>query len=419
MIGSLSRWRHSELSLGGTRKSSARARFDHMAKIQSSLVHLGSNSRSNVLIVDDEERVVKLLAEVLRRCDYSCVGCKSGEEALALLNTEKFDVVLCDLRMPTMSGLEVLRIARAIDRRVGFVIVTGEADVHVSVRAMKEGADDYLLKPLNVDEVPQSVSQVLHRKGLEAELENYHLHLEEMVEAKTAELQRAMRSIERTYYETLQALSGALDLKDRETAGHSQRVMSFAVAMANALGSGEDQIRTIARGALLHDVGKIGVPDAILAKPGPLTASERAVMQTHVTTGYKLLNRIPFLAGAAEIVLTHHERYDGKGYPQGLRQESIPHGSRIFAVADTLDAMTSNRPYRQARTFAIARSVIIQQSGKQFDPDVVSAFVSICEREWDDLRNGKQPTTLLPNAYQQSQPSVRKGNRLQFAEASA
>jgi putative nucleotidyltransferase with HDIG domain len=265
----------------------------------------------------------------------------------------------------------------------------------VGVQAIKEGADDYLLKPLNLNTVLASVKQVLEQKKLEAALENHHLHIEKMVKQKTAQLRQAKWRIGQTYGETLQALVGAVDLRDSETAGHSERVMAYAIEIAAAMGCSEKQLITIARGALLHDIGKIGTPDSILMKPGPLTVEERLVMETHVGVGYSLLNHIAFLADAAEIVLAHHERFDGTGYPQSLSGLGIPLGARIFAVADTLDAMTSDRPYRRALTFAAAREEIMRESGRQFDPEVVSAFLSIDEGIWPELQTrGGIPKSL-------------------------
>jgi HD-GYP domain-containing protein (c-di-GMP phosphodiesterase class II) len=195
-----------------------------------------------------------------------------------------------------------------------------------------------------------------------------------------------MRRIEQTYDDTLEALAAALDLRDNETAGHSRRVTRYCLEMANAIGCSGEQLKQITRGAHLHDIGKIGIPDAILLKPGKLTAGEREVMQRHARIGYELVSRIAFLAPAAEIVLTHQERYDGTGYPQGLVGEEIPLGARIFAVADTLDAMTSDRPYRRALPFAAAQAEITRESGRQFDPEVVRVFHSISEKVWEDIR---------------------------------
>jgi HD-GYP domain-containing protein (c-di-GMP phosphodiesterase class II) len=221
---------------------------------------------------------------------------------------------------------------------------------------------------------------------MEVELDNYRQNLERMVEERTKQLEAARRRIELTYDETLEALGAALDLRDTETAGHSQRVTRYCLEMAKALRCSADQLKQIARGSYLHDIGKIGIPDSILLKEGKLTGEETQVMQTHVRIGYELVSRIAFLAGATEIVLTHQERHDGTGYPQGLVGNEIPLGARIFSVADTLDAMTSDRPYRRALPFATARDEITRESGKQFDPEVVRVFLSISEPVWESIR---------------------------------
>jgi putative nucleotidyltransferase with HDIG domain len=211
---------------------------------------------------------------------------------------------------------------------------------------MRCGADDYLVKPLRESAVLASLERALHKRQLEQQVEDYRQHLEEMVAERTGQLQAALQQIESSYEDTLQALGAAIDLRDNETAGHSQRVCHYSLEIARAIGWSEKQLGSLARGAYLHDIGKLGVPDGILLKPGPLTTEEWKLMQQHVQIGFDLLKGIPFLADAAEIVLTHHERCDGKGYPRGLKGEEILLGARIFAVADTLDAMTSDRPYR-------------------------------------------------------------------------
>jgi putative nucleotidyltransferase with HDIG domain len=199
-------------------------------------------------------------------------------------------------------------------------------------------------------------------------------------------LRKAIGTLERSYDITLEALGDALDLKDAETEGHSKRVTAFTIAIARAVGLSADQIRVIARGAFLHDIGKMAIPDAILRKPAALNPEEIAIMQEHCYRGYQMLKKIPFLAEAAEIVYSHQERFDGTGYPRGLKGDEIPLGSRLFSVADTLDAITSNRPYRAAQTLQAAREEIERWSGRQFDPDVVRTFLSMPENIWGDLR---------------------------------
>ena len=218
-----------------------------------------------------------------------------------------------------------------------------------------------------------------------------------MVAERTGQLQAALQQIERSYEDTLQALGAAIDLRDNETAGHSQRVCRYSIEIARAMGWSDKQLGTLARGAYLHDIGKLGVSDGILLKPGPLTAEERKLMQQHVQIGFDLVKHISFLADAAEIVLAHHERYDGKGYPRGLQGEEILQSVRIFAVADTLDAITSDRPYRRASSFEIARETIRHLSGSQFDSRVVSVFLSIPEETWSTIaRNQQQIAALSP-----------------------
>jgi HD-GYP domain-containing protein (c-di-GMP phosphodiesterase class II) len=226
----------------------------------------------------------------------------------------------------------------------------------------------------------------VQRKRLEQEVENYRHHLEEMVAERTQQLQVALTEIERSYGQTLEVLGEAIDLRDSQTGGHSRRVTLYSIKILRTMGGSERQLRSIAVGAWLHDIGKLAIPDAILLKPGALTEEERQIMQRHAQIGYDLVKRIPFLAEAAEIVLTHHERNDGTGYPQGLKADDIPLGARIFAVVDTVDAMTSDRPYRSALPFSEARKEIQRGSGSKYDSRVAEVFLSIPNETWGALR---------------------------------
>lgn len=342
--------------------------------------------KKRILVVDDEPSICTLLVEGLAAHGYECDSRTGGEAALRLLAAGSYDLMVSDLRMPGMTGLELLEECRKRFPEMPFLIATGEGDVRVGIEAMKKGAADYLTKPIQLDALAAAIERSIETKRMEMELSRYRQKLELMVEDRTKQLEAGRRRIELTYDETLQALGAALDLRDTETAGHSRRVTLYSLQMAKGLGCSAEQLRQIARGAYLHDIGKIGVPDSILLKPGKLTPEETRVMESHVRVGYELVSRIAFLAGAAEIVLTHQERYDGTGYPQGLIGEEIPLGARIFAVADTLDAMTSDRPYRRALPFSAAREEIIRESGRQFDPAVVAAFLSIPEEVWGGIR---------------------------------
>jgi response regulator RpfG family c-di-GMP phosphodiesterase len=327
-----------------------------------------------------------LLNAKLRSAGYESHHCTNPTDALELLSRDPFDAIISDLNMPGVSGFDLLEATRQHLPHAAFLMATGVNDISVGIAAMKKGAADYLLKPFQLDAVIVSLERALETKRLEAKLEDYRKHLEEMVERRTKQLEAALRRIELTYDETLEALGAALDLRDNETAGHSRRVTLYSLEIAKAMGCSKELSRPLTWGAFLHDIGKIGIPDSILLKAGKLTPEETAIMQTHVRIGYNLMGQIAFLAPATEIVLTHQERFDGTGYPQGLVGEEIPLGARIFAVADTLDAITSDRPYRRGRPYTVALKEIQGESGKQFDPKVVEGFLSIAEEHWERIR---------------------------------
>ena len=341
-----------------------------------------------VLIVDDEQASRKMLAVVLAQIGIHCAQAGDGQEALRILQAQEMDAVISDLRMPGMSGMELLGEVRRLYPLMVFLVVTGTDDIQVGIRAMQQGADDYLVKPTQVDPgiVSASLSRALHKKRLEHEVENYRRHLEEMVAERTQQLREALSQIERSYDHTLEVLGAAIDLRDSPTAGHSRRVCLYSIEIAKALGGLEHQLRNIAMGAWLHDIGKLAISDGILLKPGPLTDEERRVMQQHVRIGYDMVRGIPFLAEAAEIIFGHHERCDGSGYPRGIIGANIPVGARIFALADTFDAMTSDRPYRRALPFQAAREVIERGAEKHYDPQVASVFLKIPDETWHAIR---------------------------------
>jgi putative nucleotidyltransferase with HDIG domain len=343
---------------------------------------LGRPSVVRVLAVDDELAASKLIALMLSSPAFHCTTASSGEEALVALQRERFDAVISDLQMPGISGLELLTQVRRSYPHMAFLVTTGVDDLEVGVQAMRCGADDYLVKPLRESAIRVSLESALHKRQLELEVENYRQHLEEMVVERTGRLHEALHQLEKNYQSTLQALGAAIDLRDSETAGHSRRVCRYSLEIARAIGWSEKQLENLARGAYLHDIGKLGIPDRILLKPGLLTVEERKLMQRHVQIGFDVVKGIDFLSEASEIVLMHHERYDGGGYPRGLRGSEILLGARIFAIADTLDAITSDRPYRRASAFESAREIIRQCSGSQFDPLVVDVFLNVPEETW-------------------------------------
>lgn len=341
-----------------------------------------------ILVVDDEEPIREIVSSMLTNAGYKCDKAPSGMAALEVLsNGAQFELMLSDLMMANLDGIGLLERTKEKFPDMPVVMVTAVHDISVALSAIRNGAYDYLLKPFEREQLLATVRRALEHRRLKMENREYQNRLEALVDARTHQLRTAMANLERSYDITLEALGDALDLKDAETEGHSKRVTAYTIALARAIGLSADQIRVIARGAFLHDIGKMAIPDAILRKPDTLTAEEVAIMREHCYRGYQMLKKIPFLAEAAEIVYAHQERYDGTGYPRGLKGEEIPLGSRLFSVADTLDAITSDRPYRPAQSLAAARDEICRWSGRQFDPEVVKTFVSMPENIWTDLRN--------------------------------
>jgi putative nucleotidyltransferase with HDIG domain len=364
---------------------------------------------ARVLLVDDEPAALKLLCLILNTPAFHCTAANNGEEALVALQRDQFDAVISDLCMPGIGGMEVLAEARRRDPHVAFVVTTGVDDVEVGVQAMRSGADDYLVKPLTESVVLAGLDRALHRRELEQQVESYRQHLEQMVAERTVQLQTAFLQIERSYEDTLQALGAAIDLRDNETAGHSQRVCRYSLEIARAMGWSGKDLENLARGAYLHDIGKLGIPDGILLKPGPLTPDERSLMQQHAQIGFDIVKDIPFLRDAADIVLMHHERFDGGGYPRRLKGDEILPGARIFPVADTLDAVTSDRPYRRASSFEKASEIIRSEAGRQFDPEIVRVFLNVPADTWETIaKNHRQVASLSPE-LRRSQGILRLG----------
>ncbi len=340
-----------------------------------------------ILIVDDEEAIREIVHSMLTMAGYRCHQASSGIEALAVLESgEQFELMLSDLMMGEMDGIALLERTKEKYPDMPVVMVTAVHDISVALAAIRNGAYDYLLKPFEREQLLAIARRALENRRLKVENRAYQINLEALVAARTEQLRTTMADLERSYDITLEALGDALDLKDAETEGHSKRVTAFTIAMARALKLPGEKIRVIARGAFLHDIGKMAIPDSILRKPGALTQEEIAIMQEHCYRGYQMLRKIPFLSEAAEIVYAHQEKHDGTGYPRGLKGNEIPMGARLFSIADTLDAIMSDRPYRAAQPFSAARDEIVRWSGRQFDPEVVKVFLTIPESIWHDLR---------------------------------
>jgi cyclic di-GMP phosphodiesterase len=340
-----------------------------------------------ILVVDDEEPIRDIVSSMLASAHFQTRQACSGIEALALLGSgEEFDLVLSDLMMAEMDGIALLERTKERFPSVPVVMVTAVHDISVALKALRNGAYDYILKPFEREQLLATVHRALETRRLKRENDAYRTNLEELVAARTQQWKEALADLERSYDMTLEALGDALDAKDAETQNHCRRVTAFTIAIAQRMRLPKEEIKVIARGAFLHDIGKMAIPDEILKKPGKLTNDEMALMREHAYSGYKIVSKIPFLCEAAEIIYAHQEWYDGTGYPRGLKGDEIPLGARIFSIVDTLDAMRMARRYRPAQTFQAVREEIKKYSGSQFDPDIVDVFLKMPENIWEDLR---------------------------------
>src|SRR5260221_803033 len=330
----------------------------------------GRSKKPTILVVDDEINKGQILSATLKLAGFgsSFVG---SAEALEFLETRSVDAIIADLKMPGFSGVELVKKVRKDHPKLAFLLLTERGDAHVGVQAVKDGADDFLIKPIQANDMVNTIKRCLQRKRVEREVVASQKRIEQLVSKRTMQLRSTLRSVEASYESALMALASALDLRDGKTGGHSRRVCEYSVEIAKRMGCSESQLKTLSHGALLHDIGKLAIPDSILLKPGALTSDEWIVMRGHVETGHELVSRIPLLQEVADLVLTHHERFDGTGYPRKLRGEQISQCARIFAVADAFDAITTPRPYQATRPISQAVPEIRLQTGRQFDPPVV------------------------------------------------
>jgi putative nucleotidyltransferase with HDIG domain len=326
-----------------------------------------------ILIVDDEIEITEILADLLSQ-NYECIKAGSAEDALALLREGELQLVISDITMPGMSGLDMIPHVKDFSPQTVVVMISGMQTVESAIGALRLGAFDYLMKPFDLRQVEAVVKRALEHYDLVVAKQRYENHLEELVEQRTVELDRALNSLEGAYRSTLQALTAALETRDSETHGHSERVVTYSLRLGREYGLNSEEMKSLEFGALLHDIGKIGVPDSILRKPAKLTEEEWVLMREHPQHGQQILRGIEFLQGAARVVAQHHEKWDGTGYPLGLRSDDIDICARIFAVADAFDAITSDRVYRRGKPYEAAAKELDDWAGRQFDPKVVEAF---------------------------------------------
>jgi putative nucleotidyltransferase with HDIG domain len=331
----------------------------------------------------------ELINLTLSKEGFTCYQAANAEEGLEIINTHKLDLALLDIMMPGRSGIELLKDLKLVTPDTSVLMITAMNDMDTALSCIHFGAEDYITKPFNLDRVLLTVKNTLDKRRLVLENREYQANLEQKVREQTEVIRTVMGEINLAYEHTLAALIRALDAREKEVGSHSERVMAYARLLAESAGIDERQRSILAKGALLHDIGKIGVSDNILLKPGKLDPAEWDIMRQHPAVGYEILSGIRYFAGAAELVLSHHERYDGTGYPNGLRGEAIPISARIFVLVDTLDAMTSDRPYRKALSFQAVVDEVVNCSGRQFDPKLVDVFISIQKSSWEAAA-GKQ-----------------------------
>jgi putative two-component system response regulator len=322
---------------------------------------------STILIVDDEYSGRETLQSILEGEGYNLVMAENGPQAIAQAKSSLPDVILLDVMMPGMTGFEVCEKIRNDPQvaEIPIIILTALDDRDSLLRGLKAGADDFISKPFDRFELRARLIGITR-------LNRYQKLLQERENIRAAH-----KRLLDAYEATIEGWSHAMDLRDRETEGHSRRVTELTIKLAQAKGMNEEEIVHVRHGALLHDMGKIGIPDSILHKPDELTDQEWTTMRQHPKLAFDMLNSIEYLREALEIPYFHHEKWDGTGYPQGLKGEQIPIAARLFAVADVWDALTSDRPYRPAWSTQEALKYIREQSGKHFDPQVVELFFKV------------------------------------------
>jgi len=326
-----------------------------------------TGKQERILIVDDEELIRRLLHQKLSSEGYRCQKASSAAQALDKLKSNPVELVILDIKMPGKSGMELQLELRARYPDTAVIMATAIADTSTAIQCMKEGAYDYITKPFNLDKVVLSVGRALEKRRLELENKDYQQHLEQKVEEQAGKIRTS-------FINAVTALAYALEAKDIYTSGHSQRVTKISVTIARELGMPQDSIDKIRLAGLVHDIGKIGIRESVLNKPAPLTDDEFRHIKSHCQAGEHILTPIVEDKEILRAVRHHHERYDGMGYPDGLRGEQIPLGARILSVADAFDAMTSERPYRLAMSAQDACAEIERCKGTQFAPKVADAF---------------------------------------------
>lgn len=339
-----------------------------------------------VLVVDDEPTVRENLAEALTPYCSDVRSTDGLHGVLQAADSDRFDVLVADVCMPGASGLDLLALAQQLNWDCAVILMTGHAELEHVVAGVRLHAADFLLKPFGIDTLCRSVRKSYDKLLLARQHRSEREVLSAGLRERTEQLEFTQHLLSDSYRSALETLVATLEAREPQTYAHSFRVRAYALHLAGAMGYVSSELPRLAHAALLHDLGKVAVSDAVLLKPGPLNSQEFEILKSHSAIGERIVNRIGFLAGAGKIIRHHHERWDGRGYPDGISGDDIPFGSRLFAVADTLDAMTSNRCYRRALTIEDARKEIHRCGGMQFDPAIANVFLQTSSDLWIELR---------------------------------
>ncbi|MCK4510274.1 response regulator [bacterium] len=333
--------------------------------------------KASILVVDDEDFIREIICRKLGGSGFECDSAPSAEDALAKIAQNDYDCVLSDIHMPGMSGVDLLRQIKLQDQDLAVILVTGAPDIDAALEAMRLGAYDHLSKPLNLAALEMTVDRALEKKRLVKENREYQHNLESMVKERTKQLSAANEDLHRLFTGSIKALAQALEAKDEYTQGHSARVAEESVNIARYLSLSDTEVQRMWLAGYLHDIGKIGIKETVLNKPGKLDEEEWDLIQQHPVVAGRILGPIPELSDVIDIIVHHHERYDGTGYPDGLEGSSIPLGARILAVADTYDALTSRRPYRDPLALEEAHRILEEAAGTYLDPVIATAFLNL------------------------------------------
>jgi response regulator RpfG family c-di-GMP phosphodiesterase len=299
----------------------------------------------------------------------------NGREALSHFYKDAFSLIISDIKMPEIDGMELLRRVKEMNPKMMVIIMTAYPEIDMAVKAMRMGAYDFIIKPVDLDLVVLSVKKALEMKNLDQEVESYHKNLERLVEERTSEIRQALSVVKKSHLDSVMVLAGAIDAKDPYTRGHSDRVRRMSVRIGMKLGFDEKRLESLVFGALLHDIGKIGIKDEVLQKQGNLNSKEYQYIQEHPLIGVRIVEGIDFFKDKIPMIRNHHEHFDGSGYPDGLVGEAIPLEARTVAVPDAFDAMTSSRPHHGAMPLEEALSEMERGKGKQFDPKILEIFL--------------------------------------------